>query len=99
MTTMTTACAYVRVSSRAQDDSTQRAAIARVAASRGDLIGEWYAEKRSAKTTARLDRDEERLRFVRDGTRPVEVDSRTKIRSSDQGKSMRWRIAARRTEA
>lgn len=47
------ASAYVRVSSRAQDYATQRAAIERAAAARGDVIAHWYAEKRSAKTTAR----------------------------------------------
>ncbi len=48
-----TAAAYVRVSSRTQDHATQRAAIERVAAARGDEIGTWYAEKQSAKTIAR----------------------------------------------
>jgi DNA invertase Pin-like site-specific DNA recombinase len=47
--------AYVRVSSRAQDDATQRAAIERAAAVRGDTIATWYAEKRSAKTTDRAE--------------------------------------------
>jgi DNA invertase Pin-like site-specific DNA recombinase len=45
--------AYIRVSSRAQDLDTQRAAIERAAAARGDVIGHWFAEKRSAKTLAR----------------------------------------------
>lgn len=45
--------AYVRVSSKAQDLATQRAAIEREAAARGDAIGTWYAEKRSGKTLAR----------------------------------------------
>jgi DNA invertase Pin-like site-specific DNA recombinase len=45
--------AYVRVSSRAQDVTTQRTAIERAAAARGDLIAEWYSEKRSGKTLAR----------------------------------------------
>jgi DNA invertase Pin-like site-specific DNA recombinase len=49
------AVAYIRVSSRAQDHSTQRAAIERAAAARGDVIDEWYAEKKSAKT---MDREE-----------------------------------------
>lgn len=48
-------CAYIRVSSRAQDYATQRAAIERAAAARGDKIATWYAEKKSAKT---LDRAE-----------------------------------------
>jgi DNA invertase Pin-like site-specific DNA recombinase len=49
---MTTA-AYVRVSSKAQDLATQRAAIERAAAARSDAITTWYAEKRSARTIAR----------------------------------------------
>jgi DNA invertase Pin-like site-specific DNA recombinase len=47
------AIAYVRVSSRAQDDATQRSAIERAAYARGDTIEDWRAEKRSAKTMAR----------------------------------------------
>jgi putative DNA-invertase from lambdoid prophage Rac len=47
--------AYIRVSSRAQDHATQRAAIERVAAARGDVIAEWFAEKKSAKTMARAE--------------------------------------------
>jgi DNA invertase Pin-like site-specific DNA recombinase len=54
------AAAYVRVSSRGQDDRTQRSAIRRAAAARGDVVGVWFAEKASA---TRLDRPElERLR-------------------------------------
>lgn len=45
--------AYIRVSSRAQDHSTQRASIERAAVARGDTISTWYAEKKSAKTMAR----------------------------------------------
>jgi DNA invertase Pin-like site-specific DNA recombinase len=57
---MTAASAYIRVSSRAQDHATQRSAIERAAAARGDSITTWYAEKKSAKT---LDRAElKRLR-------------------------------------
>jgi DNA invertase Pin-like site-specific DNA recombinase len=52
---MTIATAYIRVSSRAQDHATQRAAIERVAAARGDVIAEWFAEKKSAKTMARAE--------------------------------------------
>ena len=52
---MTTAIAYIRVSSRAQDHATQRAAIERAAAARGDEIKTWYAEKKSAKTMARTE--------------------------------------------
>jgi DNA invertase Pin-like site-specific DNA recombinase len=47
------AVAYVRVSSRAQDDATQRKAIERLAAVRGDVVTDWRAEKRSAKTMER----------------------------------------------
>jgi len=47
------AAAYVRVSSKAQDHASQRAAIERTAEARGDRITAWYAEKRSAKTIAR----------------------------------------------
>jgi DNA invertase Pin-like site-specific DNA recombinase len=47
------ATAYLRVSSRAQDFATQRAAIERAAAARGDTIAEWRSEKRSGKTLAR----------------------------------------------
>jgi DNA invertase Pin-like site-specific DNA recombinase len=52
------ACAYVRVSSQAQDLATQKHAIEEEAARRGDMIVEWYEEKRSAKTARRrvLDR-------------------------------------------
>jgi DNA invertase Pin-like site-specific DNA recombinase len=45
--------AYVRVSSRSQDDVMQRSAIERAASARGDVIGDWRAEKRSARTMAR----------------------------------------------
>ena len=47
--------AYVRVSSRAQDDATQRSAIERMAAARGDTIDDWRPEKRSAKTMDRVE--------------------------------------------
>lgn len=47
--------AYIRVSSKAQDHSMQRAAIERCAAARGDEVATWYAEKRSAKTIERLE--------------------------------------------
>ncbi len=49
-----TAIGYIRVSSRAQDNATLRPAIERAAAARGDEIGTWYAEKRSAKKMARF---------------------------------------------
>jgi DNA invertase Pin-like site-specific DNA recombinase len=50
-----TSSAYVRVSSKSQDDGMQRAAIERAAAARGNTIKKWFAEKMSAKT---LDRPE-----------------------------------------
>jgi len=50
---MTTATAYMRVSSKAQNLAMQRHAIEQEAARRGETIGEWYAEKRSAKTSQR----------------------------------------------
>jgi DNA invertase Pin-like site-specific DNA recombinase len=49
--------AYLRVSSRAQDFPTQKAAIERMAVSRGDTISCWYSEKRSGKTMARPELD------------------------------------------
>lgn len=58
--------AYVRVSSKAQDHATQRAAIERAATARGDTVAHWYGEKRSGKTLARPELD--RLRAdVRSG--------------------------------
>ena len=50
---MTSALAYVRVSSRAQDYATQQTAIDRWAFGRGDAIAEWRSEKKSAKTMDR----------------------------------------------
>jgi DNA invertase Pin-like site-specific DNA recombinase len=50
---LTKAAAYVRVSSRSQDDAMQRSAIEHAASARGETIGEWRAEKRSARTMAR----------------------------------------------
>ena len=47
--------AYVRVSSKAQDHATQRHAIEAEAARRGDVIGEWYAEKQSGRTLERAE--------------------------------------------
>lgn len=47
------ATAYIRVSSKSQDLSMQRHAVEEEAKRRGDVIVEWYAEKRSAKTTVR----------------------------------------------
>jgi DNA invertase Pin-like site-specific DNA recombinase len=51
------ATAYLRVSSRAQDFATQRAAIERASAARGDVIGDWRSEKRSGKSLARAELD------------------------------------------
>ncbi len=45
--------AYVRVSSRTQDYLTQRDAIERAAAARGDAITHWFEETRSAKVLDR----------------------------------------------
>jgi DNA invertase Pin-like site-specific DNA recombinase len=47
------AAAYLRVSTKAQDDATQRSAIARAARARRDVITTWYAEKRGGGTLAR----------------------------------------------
>jgi DNA invertase Pin-like site-specific DNA recombinase len=58
---MTAASAYIRVSSRAQDHATQRSATERAAAARGDVIVEWFAEKKSART---MDREELRRLLV-----------------------------------
>ncbi len=52
---MSTALAYIRVSSRSQDHSTQRAAIERAALARGDEVSGWYSGKRSAMTMARAE--------------------------------------------
>jgi DNA invertase Pin-like site-specific DNA recombinase len=52
-----TAAAYVRVSSKAQDHATQRAAIERAATARGDTVIAWYAEKLSGKTLGRPELD------------------------------------------
>lgn len=52
---MAESAAYLRVSSKSQDHSTQRAAIERAASARGDAISAWYAEKQSGKTMARAE--------------------------------------------
>src|SRR5580704_9838247 len=52
---MGSASAYIRVSSRSQDHATQKSAIERAAAARGDTVTTWYAEKKSAKTTDRAE--------------------------------------------
>lgn len=59
MSTMNIA-AYCRVSSRAQDLSTQRHAIERAAKARGDDIKAWHSEKRSGKVLARPELDQVR---------------------------------------
>jgi DNA invertase Pin-like site-specific DNA recombinase len=59
---MGTTVAYMRVSSRAQDAASQRSAIEKSAAARGDAITEWFSEKRSGKTLARPELD--RLRAL-----------------------------------
>lgn len=59
--------AYIRVSSKTQTFETQRDAIERAAAARGDTITCWYSERKSAKTIDRLEL--QRLRAdVRAGT-------------------------------
>ncbi len=55
--TSMTVAAYCRVSSRAQDLSTQRHAIERAAKARGDEITDWRSEKRSGKLLARPELD------------------------------------------
>ena len=49
--------AYLRVSSKAQDFATQRAAVERAACARGDKIESWFSEKRSGKLLARPELD------------------------------------------
>jgi DNA invertase Pin-like site-specific DNA recombinase len=49
--------AYLRVSSKAQDFATQRAAVQRAATARGDTIASWFSEKRSGKLLARPELD------------------------------------------
>lgn len=57
---------YLRVSSKAQDFSTQRSSIERAAEARGDRIESWYSEKQSGKTLLRPELD--RLRqAIREG--------------------------------
>lgn len=50
---MPSTVAYVRVSSRAQDHASQRAAVERAAGARGETVARWYSEKQSARTLAR----------------------------------------------
>jgi len=54
---MVTTAAYLRVSSKAQDFATQKAALLRAASARRDEIGTWYSEKRSGKLLTRPELD------------------------------------------
>lgn len=45
--------AYLRVSSRSQDARSQRDAIERAAAARGETVTQWWSEQRSARSTDR----------------------------------------------
>jgi DNA invertase Pin-like site-specific DNA recombinase len=54
---MTATAAYIRVSSKAQNLAMQRHAIEQEAARRGEEIGIWFTEKRSAKTAQRPELD------------------------------------------
>lgn len=49
--------AYVRVSSRGQDEALQRDAIARAAAARGETLDLWFSEVRSGKVMLRPELD------------------------------------------
>ncbi len=50
---MSNALAYIRVSSKAQNYASQKAAIIKAATAHGDIVETWYSEKRSAKTVKR----------------------------------------------
>jgi DNA invertase Pin-like site-specific DNA recombinase len=50
---LTAAVAYIRVSSRGQDHAMQQTAIVNAAVSRGEVVAQWYAEKRTATTNDR----------------------------------------------
>jgi DNA invertase Pin-like site-specific DNA recombinase len=63
-----TVAAYVRVSSRSQNNATQTEAISRAATARGDAIGAWFEEKRSGE---KLDRPV--LTRIRDFARRGEI--------------------------
>ena len=60
--------AYIRVSSRSQDYAMQQAAIERAANARGEVIVEWYAEKRSGGVMERTE-----IRRVREAARKGEI--------------------------
>jgi len=61
--------AYLRVSSRGQDEALQREAITRAAAARGQPVELWFSEKRSGKASLRPELD-----AVRDLARRGELD-------------------------
>ena len=57
--------AYIRVSSRSQSTATQRDAITRAAKARGEPVGEWFEESKSAKALG----DRPELARLRDSVR------------------------------
>jgi DNA invertase Pin-like site-specific DNA recombinase len=59
--------AYVRVSSRSQSVSTQRDAIERLARARGETVGRWFEEKRTAKALTNRPALDELRDFIRGG--------------------------------
>lgn len=59
--------AYVRVSSRSQSVSTQRDAIERLARARGETVGRWFEEKRTAQTLTNRPALDELRDFIRGG--------------------------------
>jgi DNA invertase Pin-like site-specific DNA recombinase len=61
--------AYLRVSSRGQDEALQREAISRAAAARGQPVDVWFSEKRSGKASLRPELD-----AVRDLARRGELE-------------------------
>ena len=65
--------AYLRVSSRAQDFATQKAAIDRAAAAKNDRIVSWFAEKRSGRLLARPELDRLRREARAGGVRRLYV--------------------------
>jgi DNA invertase Pin-like site-specific DNA recombinase len=65
--------AYVRVSSRAQDHATQRHAVERAAAARGDTVERWHVETMSGRTVARPVLDELRAAVRRGEVRRLYV--------------------------
>ena len=67
--------AYFRVSSQAHDHASQQSAIERAAA-RGDVIGAWYMEKKSAKSMDRAELQSLRAEGCAGGLRELYV-SRT----------------------